>query len=1032
MNITRGYVLLISLFLTSFVWSQASSKYKSEYANFYRGEELFEKEQYSAAREVFAEFLSSFKDRQDPQYIKARYYMGISALELYNADGIKLLMEFINDYPESIYKNQIYFKVGEHYYQRKKYKDSKEWLDLTDPSEIDTASLASYHFKLGYSNFQLGDFPAARNEFYEIKDGNSNFAAPAMYYYSYIAYTNKAYQEALEGFITLRDEPVFEQEVPYYITQIYYLLGDYSRVTEYAPDYIVSSGKDISEHPAEMNLLIGDAYYRTESYAEAVPFLEDYYKRKETTRDEEYALAYSYFRNQQYDEAIRVFDRISREKDRLGQVSLYHIAESYLKKEELNYARSAFKLVADIEIDPEIQEDALYNYAVLSYKLDYNPYNEAILAFELFLETFPNSKRVEDVYSYMVDVYSSTKNYAEALKSLERTSNLNIKLKAVYQVVSFNLGAEKYERGDYRGSIEAFKNVYKYDISANISGRAKFWESDAYFMLKDWNQAITGYRAFLNMPGVEDASLKEAAYYNIAYAYYLQKDWTQAIPAFRTFTQLNNVTDQEKLADAYARIGDCYYTKETPELDRAAMNYEKALTYRVEKQDQLLYALARVYKLTPGKRNDQIATLNKLLKDYTQSSYIIPALLEIAIANKNKGNFEESLTYFNRIVDNYPNNILVKDALIEIADLKFKQEKHNEAESYFKRVLNEYSLDDETCKRVTKGIIDVYRVMRRQDEIASLGEEYACAEISDDDEEVFFYETANELYLSKKYSEAIPEINKYLQRFPNGRFAIQLLSYMGDIYYSQEEYEKAIGYYEDIITRPNSAFTEEALIRTSRVLYNSAEYSRALPHYEKLESLASSPQVVFNTRVGLMRTNYILGNYDKAASAAEKVLNDKLLNDNDIKTEGYYIAGMANYYAGEHQKSISYLRWTADNTGKERGTEALYYLTEAYFGLKNYTQAEKLHQELLNRTPTYDYWIAKSLMLQAKVFMMKEDLFQSEQTINLVLNNYPFQDDGILDEAEMVKAEIMQLKEEPKDVEDNINRMIDINDGGNE
>src|SRR5690554_1577320 len=431
------------------------------------------------------------------------------------------------------------------------------------------------------------------------------------------------------------------------------------------------------------------------------------------------------------------------------------------------------------------------------------------------------------------------------------------------------------------------------------------------------------------MPGVEDASLKEAAYYNIAYAYYLQKDWTQAIPAFRTFTQLNNVTDQEKLADAYARIGDCYYTKETPELDRAAMNYEKALTYRVEKQDQLLYALARVYKLTPGKRNDQIATLNKLLKDYTQSSYIIPALLEIAIANKNKGNFEESLTYFNRIVDNYPNNILVKDALIEIADLKFKQEKHNEAESYFKRVLNEYSLDDETCKRVTKGIIDVYRVMRRQDEIASLGEEYACAEISDDDEEVFFYETANELYLSKRYSEAIPEINKYLQRFPNGRFAIQLLSYMGDIYYTQEEYERAITYYEDIITRPNSAFTEEALIRTSRVLYNDAEYSRALPHYEKLEGLASSPQVVFNTRIGLMRTNYILGNYEKAAPAAEKVLNDKLLDDNDVKSEGYYIAGMANYYSEKYQKAISYLRWTADNTGKERGTEALYYLTEA-------------------------------------------------------------------------------------------------------
>lgn len=1032
MSVARGYVLLISLFLTGFAWSQASNKYKSEYANFYRGEELFEKEQYSAAREVFAEFLSTFNDRQDPQYIKARYYLGVSALELYNGDAVKLLMEFNNDYPESIYKNTIYYKIGEHFYQRKKYKESKEWLDLTDPSDIDTSSLASYHFKLGYSNFQLGDFPAARNEFYEIKDGNSNFAAPAMYYYSYIAYTNKAYQEALDGFVSLKEEAVFQKEVPYYITQIYYLLGDYSKVTEYAPDYIVSSGKEISEHPAEMNLLIGDAYYRTENYAEAVPFLEDYNKRKETTRDEDYALAYSYFRNQQYDEAIRVFDRISREKDNLGQVSLYHIAESYLQKEELNYARSAFKLAADIDIDSKIQEDALYNYAVLSYQLDYNPYNEAILAFELFLESFPNSERVEDVYSYMVNVYSSTKNYAEALKSLERTSNLNIKLKAVYQVVSFNLGAEKYERGDYQGSVEAFKNVYKYDISANVTGKAKFWEADAYYMLQNWNSAIGEYRTFLTLPGVSDASLKEAAYYNIAYAYYTQKDWVQAIPAFRTFTQLSNITDQEKLADAYARIGDCYYTQSTPDLERAAINYEKALTYNVEKTDQLLYALARVYKLTPGKRDAQITTLDKLLKDYPQSSYVIPALLEIAKASKNKGNYQESLTYFNRIVENYPNNILVKDALIEIADVKFKQEKYSEAESYFKRVLNEYSLDDETCKRVTKGMIDVYRATRRQDEITNLGKQYACAEISDDDEEIFFYETANELYLAKKYSEAIPEINKYLQRFPKGRFAIQLLSYMGDIYYTQEEYERAITYYEDIITRPNSAFTEEALIRTSRVLYNDAEYSRALPHYEKLEGLASSPQVVFNTRIGLMRTNYILGNYEKAAPAAEKVLNDKLLDDNDVKSEGYYIAGMANYYSEKYQKAISYLRWTADNTGKERGTEALYYLTEAYFGVKDYSQAEKLHKELLNRTPTYDYWIAKSLMLQAKVFMMKEDLFQAEQTINLVLQNYPIQNDGVIDEAEMVKAEIMQLKNEPKDIEDNMNRMIDINDGGDE
>src|SRR5690554_7972756 len=93
-------------------------------------------------------------------------------------------------------------------------------------------------------------------------------------------------------------------------------------------------------------------------------------------------------------------------------------------------------------------------------------------------------------------------------------------------------------------------------------------------------------------------------------------------------------------------------------------------------------------------------------------------------------------------------------------------------------------------------------------------------------------------------------------------------------------------YYENIINRPNSAYTEEALVRASILLYNSEQYSRALPHYEKLENLASKPQIVFNTRVGLMRTNYLLENYEKAAIAANKALKDDLLDDETIREIG--------------------------------------------------------------------------------------------------------------------------------------------------
>ncbi len=1028
---SRSLIFLVSLLLTTVIWGQSSMKYSSEYADFYRAEELFEKEQFSAAREVFTTFINEFQDQQDPLYIKARYYQGLSALELYNNDAIKLLMGFILEYPESIYKNGIYFKIGEHYYQRKKYKDAREWLVKTDPTEIDTASLAAYHFKLGYSNFQLGDNTSARNEFYEIKDGTSNYSAPALYYYSYIAYANGAYQEALEGFLTLEKDEVFKKEAPYYITQINYLLGDYEKVTELATLYTTQEG-GIGENPAEMNLIIGDAYYKTNRYDEAVAYLEDYYHRKTTTREEDYALAYAYYQSKRYEAAIKLFDFISQTKDTLGQVSFYHIAQSYLKEDKLSYARTAFKSAADLDFNQQIQEDALYNYAVLSYKLDYNPYNEAIKAFELFLAKFPNSKRKDNVYNYLVNVYSSTKNYSEALKSLNRIPNLNIKLKTAYQLASYNMGITKYERGEYQNCIEALKGVSKYDVDPQLTGKAKFWSADAHYMLKDWNTAIKGYRNFLMVPGMNDERLKQIAYYNIAYAYYMQKDWTQAIPAFRTYTQLNNVQDPSKLADAYARIGDAYYTKEIPDFQKSALNYEKSLQYDSNKQDRILYALAKVYKIIPGKRDQQIKSLEKILNNYSKSSYVIPAIFDIAKAYKNEGNYTNALVYFNKIIDNYPNNNLVKDALIEIADMEFKEKHYEQAKSYFKRVLNEYNLDNETCKRVTKGLIDVYRATRQQEKIVELGDRYGCAEITQDDEETFFYETASELYVNEKYDEAIPEIKKYLKRYPQGKFSIQLMSYLADIYYQNEDQENAIKYYKKIADQPNSAYTEEALIRLSKTLYNEKQYDAALPYYSDLVKLASKPRVIFNSRVGLMRTNFLLDNFDEAASYAVKVLDDDLLEDKNIRVEGNYIAGMSFFHIQDYEKAIPYLQWTTENTGKERGTEALYTLTEAYFNMKNYEKAEALHNELLQRKPAYDYWIAKSLILQAKVFIATEELFQAEQTIDLVIKNYPNKDDGIIDDANVVKAEIMRIKNQPKEVEGDMNRTIDLNEGNNE
>jgi hypothetical protein len=53
--------------------------------------------------------------------------------------------------------------------------------------------------------------------FSEIKDIDTEYTAPAVYYFSHIAYEQKMYQTALEGFMTLRDDETFGPIVPFYM-----------------------------------------------------------------------------------------------------------------------------------------------------------------------------------------------------------------------------------------------------------------------------------------------------------------------------------------------------------------------------------------------------------------------------------------------------------------------------------------------------------------------------------------------------------------------------------------------------------------------------------------------------------------------------------------------------------------------------------------------------------------------------------------------------------------------------------------------
>ncbi len=1017
------FLVILFVLVTMSSFGQSSDKYNSIYAGFYKAEELFQKQQYGSARKEFRAFITKFGQNQpnDPIYVKALYYEGLSALELYNNDAVDLLKRFIQNYPESIYKNLIHFKLGNYYYRGKDYKEALAYYSKLSAQDLEAEHRDEYNFKVGYANFQEENFEAARNAFAEVKDGNSQYSNPALYYFSHISYTDKNYQTALDGFLKLEGDDNFGKVVPYYILQIYYLQGKYEEVTKYAPkleNATVVNEKDI-------NHLIGDAYYRIGKYDEAVPHLEMYDKLAETTRDDDYQLGYAYYKSGQFDKAIKKFDRVTRsETDSFAQVAFYHIGESYLALKNNLSARSAFQKASEIDQDKKIQEDALYQFAVLSYKLDVNPYNESIRAFETYLNNYPNSKRKEDVYQYLVNVYTSTNNYQKALESLDRLDNKDITLRKIYQLIAYNHGIELYQKGEYQASINSLKLVDKYPINAQLLAKAAFWSADAQYQLNNFNAALSGFKNYLGMTGANSEELKADAYYNMAYANLYKGDTTSAIESFRTFVQ-DKPKNKNKLGDAYMRLADCYFVRRDNQL--AIQYYDLALGLNSANQDQALYYKA----LTHGVRSEfeaKIKALLDLVNNYSRSKYVQDALFEIAFTYKIISNYPNSIKYFEQLLKDYPNTSKEAIVRIEMADVYYKQNNYKKSESEYLLVLEKFS-HDTICDAVGDGLQHVYAATKQVNKLEEYAAKYPCLNINSLTLENLVFNPAENDYQAKKYTEAIPKFEEYLTKYPEGYHAKKALAYLADSYFEIDNLPKSIENYEKLLKEQNSNFTELAAIRTARYYYNNKEYVKAIPNYERIENVSSDPEILFNARMGLMRSYYQTDEFVPAAAYAKQVLASNLLKTEN-RLEAQYLYGMSSYKTKDYENSITALNYVSKNTTRSIASEAKCTVARIYFEQNKLAEADFTAREVLKMKPTYDFWIAKALILQTQILIKKDDLFQAEQTILSVLEHYPDENDGVKLEAQTVHDELMQLKTAPKsNIVPQGTTVIEINEG---
>lgn len=1003
----KAYIVNIILLLVPVVaFCQQTVYHTDESSDFKQGLELFNKEKYTTAQQLFVKSYEANKDKHSSQLTLTQFYIAQCAVQLFNADAEFLTHKFISENPNSPLVNEAYLNLGGFFYAQKKWVDAIKAYGKSDWRKLNNEQQAELFFKKGYSYFMRSDKENAKMAFYEIKDKKSKFQSPALYYYSHIHYKEKNYQTALNGFLQLTDDKSFGPIVPYYVVQIYYMQKKYTEITDFVPGII----DNVTEKRlAEISRIAAESYFHLLKYEEAIAYFSKYMEAIGTPAPEaSYQLAYSYYKTGKYAEAIEHFKRISLNKNELGQNASYYLASCYLNVNDKENARKAFGAASRSDFDPAIKQDALFNYALLTYEVGNDPFNDGIQVFEEFINTYPESKRINEARRFLIQAYLGARNYKKALASIDRIKVKNDELKEAYQRIAFNRGLELYSIMKYAEAAQKFKASLKYKgFNAQREARALFWLGESRFGMREYKNAITSYKTFKKAPVAHTTAEFKLVDYNMAYAFYKIEDYASAAKWFRQFASNGPDNYKAQIADALLRVGDCNFMQGNyyPAIDF----YQRAMDKEVEGSDYAMFQKAMCQGLAK-KELDKINTLKQLTLAFPTSHLADDAFYEIAQEYLKLQDNRQAIQALTDLYNQYQNSEIAGKALVQLGLLYYNADNNNQAIKYYKIAVSNYPGTQES-RDALLGLKNIYIDLGRIEDYSSFvdGLSGQVPRLSVGEKDSLSYAAAEKHYLTGNCTAAQKAFKRYIGNYPNGAYLTNAYFYSGDCYYQAKDFVNSLAMFKYVIQQPENMYTEQALLGSGRIARVQKNYDKTLEYYEKLVSSPSAANVK-EAKLAVMNAYFAQKKFSEAEKSAKEVLTLQGIGKND-KRKAKFIQARSLQENGRVKLAIEAFRGLSQEVLSNEGAESKYRLAQLLHIDKQSAEAEKIILDFSSKSTSHEYWMARSFLLWADIFVQNKNYFQATETVQSIIDYYAETDDGILQLAKAKKAEISKLSQ---------------------
>ena len=952
----------------------------------------YEKGMYARARTLFSEIAD-----EDP--VSGGF--AVLCAERMRIPGYETEMErYLAVYPYSGLATEIRYRHALNLFDDGKFNDAASAFSGISVRDINRSDLAEYTFKNAYSRFKTGDYDEALKGFMKVTRMNANdYKAPASYSAGYILYGREDFNGAIGMFTESAKDPRFANESAFYILECRFMNKDYKYVLENGEALYARIPEERRPHLAR---IISETYLVSGNTAKA----KEYYDRTNISsgndrKDYFYAGSLLYA-VQDYKGAVENYSKMTARTDSIGQIANYQMAYSYIQIKNKVAAMQAFKDAASLENNPDIAEDAYFNYAKLAFDLNNDP-----SGFKSYIEKYSDRKRGDKIYSYMALAALLNKDYAAAVEAYDKIDDLDEDMKRNYMKANYLRAEQLISSGSYRNAVPCLKTAAYYaDRNSSLNQLSRYWLAESYYRSDSFAEASDIYRSLYNVSALDGRKEGGLLPYDVAYCYFKTEDYASASRWFDIYLQSGDRTERR---DALIRKGDCAFI--TKAYKDAIPSYESAIRERGVASDLYPYYQAGLAYALTDNVNGEIKLLSEVMKASPSADFWCESVYELGRAYMSSNRNDDASSCFSRLVQSGRDTTFQAKALIGLGMISANESQYDEALGYYKQVVARMP-SSEYSKDALRAIESIYQTKRSPEEYYAYLKTVADGAVVEGDKESMFFNAAEQIFLAENYQKALVSLQSYMEEYPEGSNVSLAQFYMAECYKNLGTKEQACDWYKKVIDRGEGSFVELSALNFANLSFGMERYEDAYSGYKALRDNARIENNKHTAILGMMNSAYAAKNYQTAVKDAAAVEAD-LASDKDDKRRAEYVEAKSRLAMSDRSGAFGIFSKLAAETSTPEGAEAAYLVIQDYFDKGDFTSVENKVYAFSDSGTGQTYWLAKAFILLGDSFAERGELKQAKATFESIRDGYTpsGKDDDVLDNVEMRLGKLDTMSE---------------------